>query len=661
MLNGLFTSANFLIDGLKNISFLLDKAIYSLVQAAYGVFDFLANATILNDSAVKIFTSRVYTLLGIIMVFVLAFNLLNYIIDPDKLSDKKIGATAFVKDVVIALAVISITPMLFSKLYALQTEILDSGVIVNLILGGQTMGEGRDVAETVDNGANIIVASVYSAFLYPENGDFTVLDCGTEKEKEMNYVDYCNAYRSIQEGKGGLGEFGSFITNEKYNYSAFLTTAAGIVLLFFMLSFCLNLAKRVGKMAVVQLIAPIPVTLELLPNKKGLRKTWFSTLIKTYLEVFFFLGVMYIIVFLISLVPGVISTIFSEATGGGLNLVKLIGTVILIYGLLMFGKEAPKMIFELLGIKETGVISEAMKRAIAIGGWSGLTASSVVGNAAKNYNASGGGIKGISSAIGGASSTLARNIWGSRNVHNLKDATKLRKDVNKAVIQARVNRDAYAHAHGDTFGGVLKGHVQDLGRAANLGTRSYFGADNKYQTKKKTEQVLQDYKKLYSDNVESIWKNDSKWSAYNAELLKAEAIGDTAAASNAKAKLEQRRLQVIQDKKLQFMEAAGKVNNFIDAHQGVDGIMSGHIDLKSIANISDDISAGKVLENITENVTGKKLDGKTVVGSGFATELDKLKTDTPYQMERVQDKLREDAKEATRKAADQASNKDDKK
>ena len=37
-------------------------------------------------------------------------------------------------------------------------------------------------------------------------------------------------------------------------------------------------------------------------------------------------------------------------------------------GLLQFGKEAPQMLFDLLGIKTTGIIKEAAKRALALPG-----------------------------------------------------------------------------------------------------------------------------------------------------------------------------------------------------------------------------------------------------------------------------------------------------
>ncbi len=680
------TGGNFLIDLLKQLTFALDKAVYSLVQFAYSVFYYLADASILNDTIVKNFTYRMYTLLGIVMVFVLAFNLLSYIVDPDKITDKKVGAASFVKDVLLAIIIITISPMLFTKLYALQAQIITSGVMENLILGGATseLGVSIDAASTQDyinHGGNSMVASVYVAFLYPEGGEFTALDCkpatATDPSPNGNYAKYCDAYRKVKDGYG-LNAFSEFIANDDYNFTPLLTTVAGIVLLFFMLSFCINLAKRVGKMALVQLIAPVPVTLELLPNKKGLRENWLKTLSKVYLEVFFYLAVMYFIMLLISLIPGTVTKLFEFATGEGLGPVKLLATVLLIYGLLMFGKEAPQMLFDLLGIKSTGIIKEAAKRALAMPGvMAGAAATfggATIGNFARNISSTDGNIgKKIASGFAGAGSSLARNIWGLRNVHSAKDLTNLRKNTNKAVVTARVNRAAYSHAHGGTLGGVMSGHVSDMMRQANLSARNYLGADNDYQRKRNQDQVLQDYKRLYADNVESLWKNDAQFSAADADAKKYKAYiaanGDdmdkmtgkmySQLQAEAEAVRDQRRIKVIQEKKLQFMEAAGKINNFIDANQGVDGVTTSRLDLDAIANMNGDLLAEVELEKVNMAVTGKTIDG-TVVGDGFATELGKLKNDTQYQTERIQDKLREDAKNATKQAAEQASNKGDK-
>ncbi len=468
MISNLLLTGNFAIDLVKNILFAIDKAIYGLVGTAYRVFYYLANATLVEN--INGIMTRMYAILGIVMVFVLAFNLLTYIVDPDKINDKKTGASTFVKDVILAIIIISITPMLFTKLYALQSQIIVSGVIDNLILGGS--GSAPDYEEYdssnpnysslsdyyIQNGANSMVASVYVAFLYPKD-NFAALECKESDNGE--HEDYCRAYKEARK-TGDINAFSDLITNDDYNFSMFITTVAGVVLLFFIFSFCLNLAKRVGKMAIIQLIAPIPVTLELLPNKKGLRQNWLKTLVSVYLEVFFFLLVIYIVIFLISLVPDVVKNLFMTAPGAS-GPIKLLTTVFLIFGLLFFGKEAPQMIFDLLGIKSTGVISAAAKRAVAMASVTANTAGSMASNMVKNAaNTEGGVFARGASALAGGFSAGARNVWAGRNAHNWRDAANNRTRINGTVQQNRRNRTDYRNQHGGTLTGAMAGHVSDF-------------------------------------------------------------------------------------------------------------------------------------------------------------------------------------------------------
>lgn len=471
---------NWFTNALRYVTYFIDKGIYALAEGAYTVFRYLANASILDETIARNFTMRMYAVLGVIMVFVIAFNLLTYIVDPDKITDKKVGASAFIKDVVIALVIIAMTPLLFTKLYSLQNAILSTGVIENLILGGNSGnetavcegfedGEYESLTEcSIENGANTMIASIYVAFLYPEDGsNFTALDCGNA---DSDHEGYCNAYQEAKR-TGSITPFFDFVTREDYNYTPFLTTVAGIVLLFFMLSFCINLAKRVGKLAIIQLMAPVPVTLELLPNKKGLRKVWIDNLVKTYLEVFFYLAVIYLIVLLISFIPNTVANI-AFGTGGNLGIIKLLTIVMLIFGLLKFGKEAPQLIFDLIGIKSTGIIKEAAQRALAMGSVTTNTAASIGTNAIQNFanteqreneNVFGYYARKFGSTVAGASSAGVRNIWAGRNAHNWKDASNNRRTVNNQVQQARRNRSAYSDSHNNNVFDIMKGHVTDFG------------------------------------------------------------------------------------------------------------------------------------------------------------------------------------------------------
>lgn len=521
MLNELVLSSgigDIFVEGLQMLTFFIDKAVYALVKAIYGVFVNIANISLLGTESgqqmASVIVTRMYVLMALVMVFVLAYNLLNYIIDPDKVSDKKVGASTFIKDVLISIALIALTPTIFTKLYSLQNVIIVDGVIENLILGGAGQDEANDLKE---NGANSMIASTYAAFLRPANEDYSALDCGTESQHGDYYeIDssYCIAYWSVQ-NSGNISAFEDVYRDDNNSFTPFLSTVGGVVLIYFMLIFSISLGKRVGKMAIVELLAPIPLTLEILPNKKGLRDNWIKTSLKIYAEVFIYMAIMFLVIFLISLVPDAIKAVFSSGGGG---LIGIISTLILIYGLLMFGKEAPKMVCDLLGIKDTGLITNAIKegnvglaRFGALG--SGLAAN--VGRISRNVMATEGSPwRKIRSGVAAAASGTVRTVAGLRNVQNRQDAVNLRRNVNDTLTQRRVNRAAYRSSHGGSLGGVIGGHLSDVGEDFVRGAGAYFGTNGDNLRNNAYIQTLSNLQN-YVKEGKSDKNTDAEYSAYD--------------------------------------------------------------------------------------------------------------------------------------------------
>lgn len=388
------------LDAMGSLTFFIDKGVYTFAKVIYDVFMFVADARLLDNGVAVNLTRRIYAILSIFMLFVLGYNLLLYIIDPDKMTDKEKGMGAIIKNVVIALVIILILPAVFNRLYTLQSMVLKSGVIENLFLGGYTEPSEEELGENSDNdssastriekGVNIMIANTYAAFLLPDDkNNFTVLQCGeTPKEGEEDvktYDEYCQAWKNVKD-TGNIAYFSTFVGNDDYKFFPFVSTIVGIILIFFMLSFCINLAIRAAKLAILQLIAPIPLVLEILPNKQGLRKGWFDEVVKTYLQVFVYMAMIFLVIFLISLVPnlmkGIIAaTVGSDVKDGAGTFTMLVASLIICYGLLQFGKEAPGYILKLCGIESQGILKAAGLRAVRMAGagLSGLGTAGTIG------------------------------------------------------------------------------------------------------------------------------------------------------------------------------------------------------------------------------------------------------------------------------------------
>lgn len=123
------------IDLIRAFFAQIDSAVYGLISIVYNLIEDLANASILTVSNIDQFATRVYSLLGIFMLFRISFSIITYIISPDKLTDNKTGSGNIIKRIIISLILIIFVPTGFNILYDLQSAILNENIIPNFILG----------------------------------------------------------------------------------------------------------------------------------------------------------------------------------------------------------------------------------------------------------------------------------------------------------------------------------------------------------------------------------------------------------------------------------------------------------------------------------------------------------------------------------------------
>src|SRR5574344_1783104 len=87
----------------------IDSVVYWLVSIMYNLVIDLANTEFFNtNGGISLFTRNIYVLLGVIMLFKVAFSLLTYIVNPDQMTDSKNGAGSLVKNIVICIGLILI-------------------------------------------------------------------------------------------------------------------------------------------------------------------------------------------------------------------------------------------------------------------------------------------------------------------------------------------------------------------------------------------------------------------------------------------------------------------------------------------------------------------------------------------------------------------------
>ena len=181
------TEQSWFWDIIRSVLASLDSAIYGLVQTLYQLFAYISQLTIFDNDIFTSFREKIYLLLGIVMLFKVAFSLITLLANPDDLMDSKKGITGIVQRIIISLVLITFVPTLFATAFRVQRVIIDDNIIGQFFLG-----DLEDVKDDVMvNSGNMVAFHVLNAFYYPEPALEKVrgIDCVESKDVEMFNID----------------------------------------------------------------------------------------------------------------------------------------------------------------------------------------------------------------------------------------------------------------------------------------------------------------------------------------------------------------------------------------------------------------------------------------------------------------------------------------
>jgi len=240
----------------------------------------------------------------------------------------------------------------------------------------------------------------------PYTGGVAAAACGLAVVNEAvatigyNLTDeylYWGEFRAIVITNGDFSQLSAFsevISNDEITYMPIISTIVGFFLLYMIFSFCLDLGLRAVKLAFYEMIAPIPVLCRILPNNK-IFNNWIKVTLTTFMEVFVRMIILFVVVFLASNISQL------EIPGGG-----FFPKMIIIMGIVTFGKQAPKLLSEVLGISsgnmKLGIMDKLNAGTFGLAGGVAGFATGALGGAiaAKRYGGSFmGGL--ASGAVGG--------------------------------------------------------------------------------------------------------------------------------------------------------------------------------------------------------------------------------------------------------------------
>lgn len=289
--------------------------------------------------------------------------------------------------------------LLFGTLYSLQDRILSNNTLGRLILGttdNATNTESPDTTgmteaeiqqQKLTRSSRIFTSTILKAFLKINLLPPEVRENDDETNKENWYCgsnlddDGKNAIASYQEldvdpttllsmevltadckvndsifdhlrnAVSWIPVLGGFVENTRYVFAFNWLASAivGIVFLIILIGFTIDIAVRSIKLAVLRLLAPIPIISYIEPKSSkdgGMFSSWVKALTSTYLDLFLRLAIVYFVIFLIQ--DMIANGIIINETGG---LVGGFSIIFIMLGLFFFAKMAPKFIKDALGLK----------------------------------------------------------------------------------------------------------------------------------------------------------------------------------------------------------------------------------------------------------------------------------------------------------------------
>ena len=368
----------------------LDRIVYGLISTLYELLIYLANldlfgmstitsSTTADENIIVNFSSRIYALLGIFMLFKISFSILQYMVNPDDFSDKGKGFGKLVTNVLVSLVLIITVPYIFQKAYQIQGIILKDNTLGKLILGqsnSENVAEGSANAEMAED----LQFLVYGTFFSVNTDVLQSCESGPVLgTKAMAQSRDClqDLADLLPDGANKLGDFfaaggadsldrrfdafGEVVNTKNgdnqyiFNYMPVISTIAGGFIVVMLLSFCFDVAVRIIKLGFLEIIAPIPIISYMDPkqsSKDGMLGKWGKECLTTYLSLFIRIAIIYFAFFVIDLVANQLLAspndqiyLNNQAPEG---LMAVFVQVMVILGVLLFAKEVPKLLENLI-------------------------------------------------------------------------------------------------------------------------------------------------------------------------------------------------------------------------------------------------------------------------------------------------------------------------
>lgn len=447
---------SFILPVIYGIAAVVFGGISWIINQFYAMIIILANVDLFEQfSDIK---NKIFALMGLFMVFKISLSVIQYVINPDKMTDSSTGAQKILIKVVISLALLGSYNAIFDTAMRIQNLMLGAegkNVLLELVFGSTGNAASTELDSegyTKDMNGRYLSFAVFSPFIKynmkafdditdscdaspfvkrteegaKDDADIDSLFSGDEcfglvmeMISSQNQTRFKDGLKEMKLNKAIMAiAFAKRNKEPCFEIDWLMAPIVGLICAVILVIICINIVIRTLKLSLLRLIAPIPIISYIDPNdKEGLFKKWLNMTIKTYLDLFIRLLSFYFSIFVITKIIAEPSNLVGNLTFKDHPLLFIFFMV----GTLLFALQLPKIITDLTGASTDGLVKGVKKGASMFGaaglGFVGGSAAGLVGGIS-NMRQNGVSLRGITGIATSGFSSMARGVWAARNGGN---------------------------------------------------------------------------------------------------------------------------------------------------------------------------------------------------------------------------------------------------
>lgn len=523
---------------IRSIFYQINSLLYRGVRSLYNVFIALCNGQLLDSDTLNGLFGRIGLLLGVIMLFRVAFSFIQVLINPDSFSDNQKGIPSIIKKVIIVIIMFGMSSYAFSFLRTLQSEIIESNVISKFLLPQQVETE---------NFGGALEAELFTAFynLDPALDYQTTNECASEdyinglknsiaNNNSFSYKEQCTTELGTIKEDGSPAYFISF------NY--IFSTLVAVATLYFLLNYCISVGVRIIQLAALQIMSPMAIVGYLSPKSDNMFTKWVKVYFSTYIDVFLRMAIINFAVYIIAiLIQGFNDkdSVFFTSVGYAAGEHKKLIYIIMIMAIFTFAKKAPDLLKKIFpATSESGISlgldkdnKTALGMAAGVVGGAGIAAGAGIYNVASGIkNGKGlkgkawGAVKGIGSGALSIPQSVVRGGYSGLSKGGLAGGFNAGREAQaKANLNRVNNRDV---PRSERIGNWARGTFGVGEGTRNSQLQENYDNAKAIQTTIENEKIYKQMKELQESKKQQLINSGADQSLIHTEMQKWDAAID---------------------------------------------------------------------------------------------------------------------------------------